>query len=71
MAMAIYGTVDSPSCDGVTHHSLGYAYVKYLNASDGRLLHHWCIHYLLINSLGECALEQLSYLLIKNCMWYV
>ena len=56
--------------DAVTRRSLGYAYVNYLNASDGKPLElslyfklYLCVH------LGERALDQLNYSLIKNRAW--
>jgi polyadenylate-binding protein len=56
--------------DAVTRRSLGYAYVNYLNASDGEsnLVFEFCI-ILNSNGSGERALEQLNYSLIKNRAW--
>jgi polyadenylate-binding protein len=57
--------------DAVTRRSLGYAYVNYLNASDGKVS---AIGFQSLSSLtsttkGERALEQLNYSLIKNRAW--
>jgi len=57
--------------DAVTRRSLGYAYVNYLNTSDGkwpRRSFHTC---LISRHPGERALEQLNYSLIKGRAWSV
>jgi polyadenylate-binding protein len=54
----------------MTRRSLGYAYVNYLNSSDGMrcpLSHTPNFDFI----PGERALEQLNYSLIKNRPWLV
>lgn len=61
--------------DAVTRRSLGYAYVNYLNAADGESKKK--NRGILVSgvkganamTLGERALEQLNYSLIKNRAW--
>lgn len=55
--------------DAVTRRSLGYAYVNYLNAADGKDLDFGCTSS--NTTVGERALEQLNYSVIKNRTWYV
>lgn len=55
--------------DAVTRRSLGYAYVNYLNTTDGMSMHH-CSLLSFVNFVGERALEQLNYSLIKGRAWW-
>lgn len=55
--------------DAVTRRSLGYAYVNYLNASDGVYPLSLCSTLETEHIQGERALEQLNYSLIKNRAW--
>lgn len=61
--------------DAVTRRSLGYAYVNYLNSSDGEIwiwLRARRMYLIWFCSLiGERALDQLNYSIIKNRPWYV
>ena len=55
--------------DAVTRRSLGYAYVNYLNASDGEFLLRKYLLFMTSYQSGERALEQLNYSLIKGRAW--
>lgn len=57
--------------DAVTRRSLGYAYVNYLNTSDGTsiIADSFLDRFSNLIFSGERALEQLNYSLIKNRAW--
>lgn len=57
--------------DAVTRRSLGYAYVNYLNTSDGMsiIVDSFFVWFSNLIFSGERALEQLNYSLIKNRAW--